>query len=360
MVAGVRGADPQEPEGATAAGVQHAAAPVRLLAPTTSGRHPQGVRGVRAFKIGEKVGRETLDHQSHRHHHHHRGPKPGTHAWYILHLGYDPTQDPTYGKQPPFTTNTGSGSGSRSAIPQSVAQLDALAARQDQAASALHYAGKKARQHLEKEITDLESADKILEEKLKHAHGHRRTILYNALTANLKRIAEARKRLNEALTKQRQNDLNFALDQAKLAVENATVGSKAWDKAIVAEESALRAEIRYWDRRAHNDKLSKDARDAALRKEIAYEKELKALLTQRNQAVAQNEAQFLSSFAAIENAFAPNAVPYQGPSSGGKTDTHLHDIKQEARQTNRHLKAMRDRHRFRHTHHAHDAAMAVG
>lgn len=299
-----------------------------------------------------------------RHHHHHStDPKPGTHAWYMKYLGYDPTQLPSgniFGSNPPFTKNLGgSGSGSKSPIPQLVRQLDAEAARQDQAASALHYAGAKARKHLEQEIVDLQKADRILEEKLKGATGKKRTALYNALTGNLKKIAEARKRMSDAMTKDKQDALNLALDQAKLAVENAMVGSKAWDKAITAEEKALKAESSYWAKRAHNDKLSAHVRDEALRKELEYEKQLKGLLTQRNQAVAANEAQFLTSFVDIQNAFASNAFPVQPTPGSGKTDTHLHEIKNESRKTNAHLQAIRSQGRFPGSAAATDAAMAV-
>ena len=293
-----------------------------------------------------------------------KGPKPGTHAWYMKYLGFDPTKagkDNPFGPPPPFTKNLGTSGASTSPIPGSVQRFDALAARQDQAAAALNYAGKRARAHLEKEISDYQSADKILHEKLKAATGKKRTELYNALTSNLKKIAEARKRMGDALTKERQSQLNLALDQAKLAVENATEGSKAWDKAITAEEKALKAEISYWAKRSKNDKLSSDARDAALRKELDYEKQLKGLLTQRNQAVAANEAQFLQTWNDIQNTFAPNATPFgPQPSSSGKTDTHLHDIKQATRDTAAHLKAMRHKHRHPGSHAAHDAAMAVG
>ena len=165
-------------------------------------------------------------------------PKPGTHAWYMKYLGYDPTQGGTFGTPPPFKSTGGGGSSSQ--IPLSVQKLDALAARQDQAAAALSYHGKSARDHLKKEITDLQKADKILEEKLKHAHGKRRLALYRALTANMKKIAEARKRLRDALAKSRQDELNFALDQAKLAVENAVEGSKRSEERRVGKECRSR------------------------------------------------------------------------------------------------------------------------
>ena len=311
--------------------------------------HPGGTRAeydryVKSVKGEEHIAKEATAPKKHKHHHDPTQPPPPTDRW---------------GKPPPFT-GTGSGSGSKSVIPGTVSQLDAQAARQDQKASAMNYAGAKARQHLETEISDYQKADKILEEKLKTAHGKKRTELYNALTSNLKHIAEARKRMGDALTKGQQASLNLALDQSKVAVEKAQQGSKAWDKAIKREEAALKAEIAYWDKRAHNDKLSAAARDAALKQELSYEKQLKALTKATAQAASANEAQFLQAFTDIQNTFAPNATPITTPAAGGKTDTHLYDIKNEARQTNRHLKAMRDRGRFVHSPQAHDAAMAVG
>jgi len=196
--------------------------------------------------------------------HHHGDPKPGTHAWYMKYLGYDPTQQPTYSSPPPFTKNTGAGAG----------------------------AGQK-----------------------KH------------LTAG----------------QRMQQHLNLVLDQTKLAVEKAQQGTAAWDRAVKAEEKALKAEIRYWDKRAHNSKLSADARDKALREELKYQKQLKALLAPIKAAATANESQFLAAFKAIQNQFAPNSFPLVvGGSNGGKTDTHLYDIKNEARKTNEHLGAIRE------------------
>jgi len=126
----------------------------------------------------------------------------------------------------------------------------------------------------------------------------------------------------------------------------------------------LKAEIRYWDKRAHNDKLGLAARTAALKKELSYQKQLKALLAPTKAAASANIAQFLSTFADIENTFAPNAFPIcggaAGPSGGsGKTDTHLHEIKNESRKTNAHLQAIRSQGRFPGSAAATDAAMAV-
>ena len=194
---------------------------------------------------------------------------------------------------------------------------------------------------------------------MKHAHGRERTALYNRITANLKKIAEARKRVGAAMTKARQDQLQFAVDQAAAAAANAIQGSKKWDQAIAAEEKALRAEIRYWDKRAHNHNLSIAARDAAARKEIAYQKQLRSLTTAQAQAVTANEAQFLQSYLDIQNTFGGNTVPLDTGGGGKKTDTHLYDIKNESRETNKHLRAIRDRGRFPGSRMGFDSAMAA-
>jgi hypothetical protein len=124
----------------------------------------------------------------------------------------------------------------------------------------------------------------------------------------------------------------------------------------------LQAEIRYWDKVAHNMKLSADARTAALKKELSYEKQLKALLNETKQAASANIAQFLSSFAAIQDTFGPNASPLPTGSPGGtsgKTDTHLHDIKTAVRASNQHLQAIRSQGRFPGSDASQSAAMAV-
>lgn len=315
------------------------------------GTHKEYDAYVKSVEMGEKLAKEYERK-------HHKRQKSSTTS------PPPPPPESVFGTPPPFTKNTGSGS--KSPIPQTAINLEALARRQDQQAAALHYAGQKAREHLYKEIVDLQKADKILEEKLKDAHGKRRTELYNAVTANLKRIAEARKRLHEALSKgqegrltRRQDRLNLALDQAKVAVEKATEGSKAWDRAISSEEKALQAEIRYWDKRAHNDKLSAAKRDAALRKELSYEKQLKQLTTATAQAAVANEKQFLSTYLDIQNSFGSNATPIPPPPSNAKTNTHLYDLKNEARESNRHLKAIRTASRFPASQGSLDAAMAV-
>ena len=291
---------------------------------------------------------------SHHTHHHHTAPKPGTHAWYMQNLGYDPTQGNVFGSQPPFTKNLGSSSGSGSVIPAAVSHLLDLASQQASMASAAKTVAKE-RQHLRKEIADLDQAEHDLEAKLKHATGKQRTQLFHALTSVENKIRDARKKLQSAISGP--DRLDFALDKAKLAVEKAKQGSKAWDAAVAAEEKALRAEIRYWDKRAHNSKLSAAARDAALKKELGYQKQLNALLKPIKQAAAANEAEFLQAFNDIQGTFAPNAVPDTG---NGKTNTHLYDIKNEARQTNRHLAALRGGTRFPASAAGAAAATAVG
>lgn len=301
-------------------------------------------------KLLEAEGKDVAHRRHHRpHHHRHHGPSM-------------PTDTATpFGPPPPFTKNTGgSGSGGGSVIPNSVAQLEAIARRQDQEAAALNYVGKKAREHLNSEIGDLQKADRLLEEKLKSAHGKKRIELYNAITANLKKIAEARKRLHQTIGNAQQERLQYALDEAAAAVAHAKKGSAAYDRAIKEEEKALRAEIAYWTKRAHNMHLSIKARDEALRKEISYQKQLNSLLKPQAQAAAANQEQFLQIFNQLQGAFAPNvqSVPGQD-ASGKKTDTHLYEIKHESRKQTRHLQALRDRARFPHSELGVQAAMAV-
>lgn len=214
-----------------------------------------------------------------KHHRRENEPKPGTHAWYMKYLGYDPTKQPTFGPDPGFTTNT--------------------------------------------------------------------------TTA-----AAAAKKHHVTAAERMQLHLQYVLDQAKVAVEHAQQGSKAWDRAVHAEEKALKAEIRYWDKRAHNRKLSVEARDKALREELKYQKQLKALLAPIKQAAVANEAQFLATFNAIQHSFGPNTFPTDA-GGGKKTDTHLYDLKEEARESNRHLRVIRDKARFPGSRTNFDAALAA-
>jgi hypothetical protein len=159
-----------------------------------------------------------------------------------------------------------------------------------------------------------------------------RTQLFNEITRVENKERDTRKKLAAVAKKQQDSQvdqLNLALDKAKLAVAHAQKGTKAYDRAVAAEEKALRAEIKYWDKRAHNLKLSAKKRDEALREELKYQKQLDALLKPSLKGVAENEAQFLKSFADILSAYAPNAFP--AGTGGGKTDTHLYDIKHELR-----------------------------
>lgn len=144
--------------------------------------------------------------------------------------------------------------------------------------------------------------------------------------------------------------LQYVLDQTKLALENAQQGTKAWDRAVLAEEKALKAEIRYWDKRAHNMDLSLAKRDAALRKELAYEHELKSVVNSTTQAIAQaaraNEAQFVQAFLQIQGSFASNAEPVTQPDNTKKMTTHLYETVNELRQHTHLLKKAADSTRF--------------
>lgn len=318
-----------------------------------------GVRSVGTDLFPSRFPPTTSSKDKKKKQHHSKEPKPGTAAWYKKYLGYVPSTNP-YGPQPPFTTNTGS-SGKAPVIPASVSHLLDLASQQASIAASTQNA-KKEQKALEREITDLEKADKILLAKWKKAHGKAKTELFHEITEVQNKIRAAKKKLDSVAGGSAK--LDYALDQAKVAVENAKEGSKAWDRAVAAEEKALKDEINYWAKRAHNMKLSVAARDAALKKELAYQKQLKALLAPIKAAASANIAQFLSTFTDIQNTFGLNAMPMTPGSNGGggsgKTDTHLHEIKQETRQQTRHLKAIRDHQRFRETHRHHHAAAAVG
>jgi hypothetical protein len=266
-------------------------------------------------------------------------------------------QSSPYGADPAFTKNLGATGGKAAVIPPAAAHDLSLASANASRASVLGNTGAVAKKYLEAELVDLHMADKLIKAKYESATGKARTSLFAALTSVENKMRTVRERLGKSIKDGRAAELKFAVDQAKEAVAAATVGSAAWKKAVAAEAKALRAEIAYWDRRAHNKKLSVKARDAALRAELSDQRALKALLKPSSVAAGANESQFLSSFADIVKSFAPNAFPVAV--SGGKTDTHLHDLKNEARQTNKHLKDIATRTRFPSSAYTSAAAEAV-
>jgi hypothetical protein len=298
-------------------------------------------------------------------------PKPGTHAWYMKNLGYDPTEDAgsPFGEPPPFKDKKkGRGHGRGSAIPGPVQHLEALAAQEASMAAGARSAREK-RKHLEREIADLQKADRLLHEKYLHAHGRAKEQLFREITRVENGIRRAHEQIRKAIAKARRQadsnreaELRLAVDRARLAVENAKEGTAAYDRAVKAEEKALRAEIAFYDKRSHNAKLSAAARDRALRAEIAAKHKLAALEGKTAAPGGAAISEFLSSFARIQSEFAPNAFPVETAAAGahaGKTNTHLHDLVHEQRQTNALLRQLVAKHAFPATGYAVESAGAV-
>lgn len=268
-------------------------------------------------------------------------------------------QSSPYGGQPPFTKNTGTtGSSSASVIPAGAARAESLASANASRASALGNVGTAAKRYLEAELADLQTADKLIRTKYEAATGKARTSLFAALTSVENKMRTVRERIGKAIKDNREAELRFAVDQAKEAVAAATVGSSAYDKAVAAEEKALRALIKYEDARAKNAKLSVAARDKAVRAEETARKQLKSLLKPAAASAGANEQQFLSSFADIVSAFAPNAFP--AGDHGGKIASHLYEVKHELRQQTPLLRAAIDRSLFPDSDYVITASGAVG
>lgn len=275
-----------------------------------------------------------------------------------------------FGPEPPWTTNVPKAKKPKKQrakkppaaplIPLLAQHAEALASRNASRASALGGIGETARRYLQDELTDLQTAAKAIRDKYEHTTGKIHAELFTALTRVLNREDTVRKQIANAVKKDRASALAFAVDQAKLAVENATKGSHAWDVAVVGEEKALRAEIAYYAKIADNRKLSLKVRKAALAAELRDVKELKALMKpQTANAAGANEQQFLSTFQQIVGAYAPNAFPKPASAVNTKTDTHLYESVHELRQIKAYLKQLVAESRFPHTRHASDTALAV-
>lgn len=225
-------------------------------------------------------------------------------------------------------------------IPPLAAHAEALASANASRASGLHNVGRTAKRYLENELADLEVADKALRDKWEHAAGRARTQLFAAMTRVENQERTVRERIKHALKNTKDHHaehLALAVEQAKLAVERATEGTAAYDRAVKAEEKALKAEIAYWDKRAHNSHLSDAARKKALGIELGATKELKGLLKQNHAAATDFAAardQFLADFMSINASFAPNA---QGTISTGKLESHGYDTVNGLRRIERHL-----------------------
>ena len=308
-------------------------------------------------------------------------PTPGSHAWYMKYLGYDPTvgTDSPHGKPPPLKDDGSKRKRRPSVVPAAVQHLESLASQEaSRAAAARSRAAMK--RHVDKELDDLRKADRLLHERYAHAHGQARERLFREITrvenAMRRARAELRKKLDAARAhdkNSREERLKLAVDTAKLAVESAKEGTAAYDRAVRAEETALRAEIRYYDRKAHNAKLSAEARDRALRAEIAAKKQLDRLHKKaKHDGGGAAIAQFLDSFGQLMSQFGSNVQSLPGAAAAsaaaahasahthaGKTNTHLHNMLHELRVHSGYLRHLVARHAFPASGYAVESARAV-
>lgn len=263
---------------------------------------------------------------------------------------------------------------------QRLAALQALQAVQDQLEALTTKASTSksgtAAARLEAEISGAETAEKnartIKQEKAAYERERKareqllalyeRSAHDSDLTAkqraDARRKAAAERKAIAALDDESQKQaLDFALLRAENAVAAATLGSKAYDKAIAAEKKALEREIAYDAARANNAKLSLAARKKALEEELAAKKQLAKLDKQTASAAAANERQFLSSFAAITGSFGSNASPL-GP-HGGRMATHLYELVHDQRRQTAILQDIARNGRFGASGAAIDAALAA-
>jgi hypothetical protein len=253
-----------------------------------------------------------------------------------------------FGKPPAWTKNLGPKPPKPPVIPGTATHALQLASANASKATAAGGTGKTAERYLNLELADLQTAAKLIDTKYQSATGKARTQLFGALTNVQNKIRMVRAEIGKTITTARASSLQFAVDQAKLAVASAAAGSAAWKTATAAEEKALKAEIAYLDKRAKNTQLSTAAREKAIRAELAAKKELAALLKPVASSVAQNEAQFLRSATDILFKFAPNAQP-QGAlevKQMGQVAAHLHELKHESRQQTRFIKRLGDAAKF--------------
>lgn len=266
---------------------------------------------------------------------------PGTHAWYIKYLGYDPTlptatDSGVFGTPPPFDKNVPAGKKKTPPLIPPVAQhaLD-LASANANKASNLGNVGAAAERYLRLEITDLETAARIIRAKYESAAGKARTQLFHAYTSVLNKIRDARKQLADTVYQDRMSSFQFALDMAQLAMDKAKQGTAAYKKAEQQEIKTLRAEIAYLDKRVKNKKLSLAARQEALSAEISAQQQLNALLGEAGSDIGKagaNEAQFLSSAQDIIHNYAPNfSAQFPEPPSMKQTETKGYETVQELR-----------------------------
>ncbi len=113
----------------------------------------------------------------------------------------------------------------------------------------------------------------------------------------------------------KEQKLKDAVTLAEIAVEKATKGTAAYDKALAAEKRALQAEIRYYEQRERQDTGAARARDRAA--ELAARKRLTRIGKTSAAAtvdVAAQQRDFLANFQNIVGQYASNFFTPPPPS----------------------------------------------
>lgn len=298
-------------------------------------------------------------------------PAPGTHAWYMKYLGYDPTTvsaGSVFGKAPPFDKNVPKPKHPKKPkapplLPPIAAHALDLASANENKASNLGNVGAAAERYLGLEITDLETAAKVIRAKYGATVGKVHTQLFHALTGVMNKIRSARALLRSAIYQDRMASYQFALDMASLAMSRAKEGTAAYKKAEQQEIKLLRAEIAYLDKRVKNRKLSMALRQDALSAELSAQQQLNALLGQTATASTGNAnmAQFLSSAQSIIHNYAPDfGSGFNEPVSTKQVETKGYETVHELRGINQKLQRILQRDDFPASGYATNSAEAVG
>jgi hypothetical protein len=315
-------------------------------------------------------------------------PAPGSHAWYIKYLGYDPTATPStssvFGKPPAFDKNLPAAKDLEVPLALQLRQAEAdasgIQSKQRAAAAAIkkwaesmissgHLTTKQHIQALDliaQENQALTSQFEIplglqLRQAAADASGieSKQKAVSAAIVAWAKKMIRSGKLTTEQhiqalqLIAQQQTSADFQVPLS-LQVQEA----KANASGVESKQKAAARAIKNWAQRMiKSGKLTTDELVSAYNL-IAQEN---SVLGQKLNTAARgaNEAQFLSSFAQIVEAYAPNAFPQPAEQSGGKTNTHLYDIKHETRQQTKLLSTISKRGRFPATDYAGLAAGAV-
>lgn len=174
-------------------------------------------------------------------------------------------------------------------------------------------------------------------------------------------LQKARDDETKAEQKDKENTLANAVKRAEIAVEKATKGTAAYDKAIAAEKKALDAEISFEERLAKNAKTAAE-RQAATSKELADKKKLAQLgkTTATTKDAGALTSELLTALQQIESKYAPNfsTSPTVAP------DSHplhgpLHVLIHETRAMHATLKAIHAGGRHTETQFAIDTAKAA-